>query len=236
VTPYTYAYPVKPWRRYTVWPGTRFLDPAYLQSIGRHHQGIDLNYLSGGDSDLGAPVQAMFPGVVVAADDYGSWGGIVLIESDEWVVKDIGRSIGTHLQRLDVQYAHLMQITVGVGERVAPGDHLGSIGKGGNNQYSAHLHLEMRRTRLAPNHPQGSGDIARKFVEEHFIDPQRVMSAASFADTSTVMPRRQMVSQPVDFYGLEGAQFQLSNERRFVANVVGSKFFLRSEEGVTDVK
>ncbi|MGD9549213.1 MAG: Ser-Thr-rich GPI-anchored membrane family protein [Candidatus Krumholzibacteriia bacterium] len=104
------------------------------------HPGEDWNGDGGGDTDLGDSVHAIADGVVTASADYGSgWGNITVIrhESPE------GEVIWS-------QYAHLQNRLVTTGT-VSRGQVIGTIGKGFNNEYSAHLHFEIRKQDLAPD-------------------------------------------------------------------------------------
>lgn len=98
----------------------------------RDHLGEDWNGNGGGDSDLGDPVHAIAAGVVVSARDHGGgWGNVVR------VVHDLGTT------RVESLYAHLHRIEVTVGQVVAVGESIGTIGTAGG-KYPAHLHLELR--------------------------------------------------------------------------------------------
>lgn len=116
------------------------------QPFGRNgHLGDDWNGTGGGDTDLGDPVFAIADGVVTAADDRGGgWGNVVR------VVHACGERDGQTVESL---YAHLEQIEVAVGQRVARGARLGTIGTA-DGRYVAHLHLELRSE---PDLPLGEG-------------------------------------------------------------------------------
>lgn len=147
---------------YTVQPGCGWLDPGYYRATKQVHSGIDLNATTGGDSDLGNRVRACADGVVVAAGDFPSWGGIVLIHHPELGVW--------------TQYAHLTGIPVKVGDRVRMGDVVGHIGKGAEGQFWAHLHFEVRRS-LLPAQFWASARFqtragAEAYIREHYLDPE----------------------------------------------------------------
>jgi len=219
-----FAYPSRPYSDFYIAAG--FLDPNYI--IGgrlRHHKGIDLNLKTGGDSDLGYPLQSMFPGTVVCAEPIRSWGGIVMVRTSRWAQKIVEEHIETTVEVFDVQYAHLMQITVSEGDLVNSGDHIGSIGKGGNNQYLAHLHLEMRVTALNASEGQGSDDEAKQHVERHYLDPEKVMNIIPFSDYGNIMPQRNLEAR-VRGVSIEGDYSDGSKE--IVTNIVGDKFYYRS--------
>ena len=112
---------------------------GFLQWTGSvYHPAEDWNGTGGGDTDLGDPVYAAANGVVIASGNYGAgWGNIILVQHD---LPSGGRVWS--------QYAHLQTIVVGSGN-VSRGQKIGTIGKGFNNEYSAHLHFEIRKVSLA---------------------------------------------------------------------------------------
>lgn len=115
-------------------------DEEYFKNQGGvWHPGEDWNARTGGDTDLGAPVYAISHGKIIWADyNPKSWGNIVLLEH---ALPDGSRVWS--------QYAHLNQILVSNGQKVVRGQQLGTIGKGANNVYIAHLHFEIRRNNLS---------------------------------------------------------------------------------------
>jgi len=129
------------------------------------HPGLDLNLRTGGDSDLGAPVFASAPGVVVASSFWRVWGNIVLVKhrlpsgSPRWT-----------------QYAHLRERRVDAGDQVAQGDLLGTVGKGDGDRYSAHLHFEIRTAHLPPDHWPGADAHA---VRANYADPARLIGPSA---------------------------------------------------------
>lgn len=85
------------------------------------HTGLDIS------APTGTPVVATGPGRVTEAGFEGAYGRLVEI--------DHGLGIRT-------RYAHLRQISVRVGDRVAPGDQVGTVGSSGRST-GAHLHYEI---------------------------------------------------------------------------------------------
>ncbi len=90
---------------------------------------IDFNLPTGGDSDLGKPVQASNGGRVTFAGDKGSGYGLTV---------DI-----YHANGWSTRYAHLSKVDVEVGQMVKATSGIGRVGKSGG-QSSAHLHYEQR--------------------------------------------------------------------------------------------
>lgn len=88
------------------------------------HSGVDLV------AEVGTPVEAIAPGVVVFAKDQGSYGKLVIIN---------------HAGGLQTRYAQLETIKVKLGQNVKPGDILGTVGATGQpTSRTPHLHFEIR--------------------------------------------------------------------------------------------
>ncbi len=122
------------------------------------HLGEDWNGINGGNSDLGDPVWNIGHGMVVFARDMrSSWGKSVII-----------RHIyleGKKLVTIDSMYTHLDRIDVKVGQQLARGEQLGTIGSN-RGMYPAHLHFEMRK-----NLNIGMNRFAFSRGLENYIDP-----------------------------------------------------------------
>lgn len=140
-------------------------ETAESYSLGIH-TGEDWNGKGGGNTDLGQPVYCAAKGIVLAADDYFSpWGNIVLVEHhylENGTLKSI-RSL----------YAHLDEITVAVGDTLERRQQLGTIGTG-NGAYPAHLHFELRTPALYDQPvdfwPSAEGHDA-SWVLKHYAAP-----------------------------------------------------------------
>ncbi|MCA1781463.1 MAG: M23 family metallopeptidase [Intrasporangiaceae bacterium] len=89
---------------------------------GRLHAGIDLA------APMGTPIKSVSSGTVIKAAHTGACGNNV------WV---------KHYEGTVTRYCHLDYISVGVGQRVAPGEKLGGNGNTGRS-YGPHLHFEVR--------------------------------------------------------------------------------------------
>lgn len=79
---------------------------------------------------LGTSVQAVGGGVVVFAQEQGTYGNLVIIN---------------HSKGLQSRYAHLEDIKVSVGEEIVKGDLIGTVGATGIPTIKEpHLHFEIR--------------------------------------------------------------------------------------------
>lgn len=117
-----------------VWPADGAVTGVFGERRGRaRHPGLDL------DGDTGDPVWAAAAGTVSwagwAPAGYSGYGSMVLVD---------------HGDGVQTLYAHLSAVTVAVGDRVEPGDRLGSIGTTGHVTGS-HLHFEVRRNGVISN-------------------------------------------------------------------------------------
>lgn len=91
---------------------------------GDFHRGIDIR------APAGTPVLATSQGTVIVAGDGRGYG--------RYVVLDHGNGLRT-------LYAHLLDIGVRPGDRVARGEQIGRVGKSGNAT-GFHLHYEVHRS------------------------------------------------------------------------------------------
>jgi len=169
-------YPINPRRPR---PDVRYLDPNYFLGIkgaggrwlvppGHWHTGVDFNHPDGGDSDLGQPVHAIEAGTVVFAGllPGRSWGNGVVIQHGNYYAR----------------YMHLRDVRVSVGQRVEAGQRIGTVGKGYNNAYTAHLHFDVMVKR-PPRRKDGTTDWGYwpgtdlAAVKEYFTDPVAFFAA-----------------------------------------------------------
>lgn len=104
------------------WP----VDGAVASDFGRRrsgwHRGLDIK------ADMGTPVLAAAPGVVIASDLEPRYGNVVKIEHENDFV---------------TVYAHHLQNFVEVGDRVEAGQVIGQVGRTGRAT-AYHLHFEIR--------------------------------------------------------------------------------------------
>ena len=91
------------------------------RSSRRSHKGIDIR------APLGSPIMAFRSGVVICAEYHRSYGYMVEIQQDDGIVS---------------RYAHMSQILVHKGDRVAPGLMIGRVGSTGRST-GPHLHFEL---------------------------------------------------------------------------------------------
>ncbi len=132
----------------------------------RSHLGSDWNGLGGGDTDLGDPIHAVAHGLVTGAYDHGGgWGGVVTVAH-----RVVDPASGEE-RLVESLYAHLDTFDVLVGETVARGQALGSMGNVGG-LYLAHLHFEIRTRQGAGlgggyGHPGGTWVDPTAYIRAH---------------------------------------------------------------------
>ena len=121
-------------------PVRRRMDPARLVDGGRitsrfgqrihpihrhqhHHDGVDIA------AREGSPVRAAASGTVIGAGYRTGYGNVVVVD---------------HGQGRQTRYAHCRDLAVVVGDRVAGGDRVGTVGQTGRAT-GPHLHFEVRQ-------------------------------------------------------------------------------------------
>lgn len=99
--------------------------PRIHPVTGEHkdHNGVDLA------APIGTPIAATAAGTVSAAGPRGGYGNLVIID---------------HADGSQSYYAHQDRIDVRVGQTVAQGEHIGTVGATGRVT-GPHLHFEIRR-------------------------------------------------------------------------------------------
>jgi murein DD-endopeptidase MepM/ murein hydrolase activator NlpD len=127
-----------PLRAAISWPVTGPLLDRYGPRGSGWHSGIDV------DAPEGAPVAPAAPGIVMDAGWESGYGNRVVV---------------AHGRGLETTYAHLADITVGVGAFVTESSRIGAVGCTGSCD-GAHLHFEVRINGLSsdpllwlPPHP-----------------------------------------------------------------------------------
>ncbi|MGI6036858.1 MAG: M23 family metallopeptidase [Limnochordia bacterium] len=131
------------------------------------HPGEDWNIPGAGDGDYGKPVRSIAHGRVRHSLWNSALGHVVVIEHR---LSD-GRRVWS-------QYAHLAERWVVQGEDVARGQQIGTVGKGPNNRFLAHLHFEIRKADLAANAwPRTNGQAwPAAQVEEYWLEPSKFIN------------------------------------------------------------
>lgn len=143
---------------YSWYVASDIMDPNYVfRGKLQWHTGEDWNGACYGDTDRNQPVYATSLGRVVYAGYIPKgWGNVVLVAHR----LPTGEIIYT-------QYAHLERIDVSSGIQVNRRQPIGTIGKGPENKYPAHLHFEVRRIAVGvgnwPNDPEK--------IKEQYYDP-----------------------------------------------------------------
>lgn len=107
------------------------------QGHSSKHSGLDINLNKApwGDVELGQPIYATCNGLVVFAGQARGayWGNLVITCS-----VDQGGLVFW-------RYAHARDVVVKAGQVVEIGTLVGHVGKGANDRYAAHLHLDCWR-------------------------------------------------------------------------------------------
>ena len=176
----------------------------YYEGKGSH-PGVDVSRLSNGQGDVGAPVKAIYDGVVASvlyeAISHGhGWGNCLIIEHTN--VPDAGTIYSC--------YAHMSGFngTWAKGQSVSKGQVIGYVGTTGNST-GPHLHFQIDKdysdysgfhpwfptSPITVNTPDSNGDVLRhtinpmKFVQDHMtvsggsVDPANPYVDGSYGGT-----------------------------------------------------
>jgi murein DD-endopeptidase MepM/ murein hydrolase activator NlpD len=132
------------------------------------HLGEDWNGNGGGNTDEGDPIYSIAHGVVVYSDDYkAGWGNVVII-------RHAYRENNGQIAFVDSLYGHLKVRSVRLGQQVARGQVIGTMGRGPRNMYSAHLHFEIRKDlRVGMRRDLYPRDYQTYHPPKHFMDQRR---------------------------------------------------------------
>ena len=118
---------------------------------GGHHTGDDINGIGGMNTDLSDPVYAIGNGMVVYRGEPSlSWGNTLIVAHRN-----------TQGEILLSMYSHLDKSYAAHGQRVHLGEVIGTVGTA-NNNYPAHLHLEMRDSTgiyIGPGYTSNQGEF-----------------------------------------------------------------------------
>ncbi len=151
------------------WFGTEYYLARGFTEHG--HMGEDWNGKNYGDTDLGDPVYSCASGVVVYSEMYPGrgWGNVVII-------RHAYREKSGQVAFVDSLYGHLHYRSVRMGEKVARGQKVGTIGKGKNGIFPAHLHFEIRKDlRVGMRRDLYPKTYATYHSPRHFINAHRTL-------------------------------------------------------------
>ena len=172
------------------------------------HTGEDWNGRGDGDSDVGQPVFAVARGVVRFAGACPSpWGNVILVEH-----RFLENGAPTVVFS---QYAHLRELAVATGAVIERRQQIGTIGKGAQDAYSAHLHLEIRQQRardLAADYWPSSHGKDRAWVLAHNEDPTAFIAS----HRALLEPKKQARLLIVDKVQKKARLFRFGIEDRAV--------------------
>lgn len=112
-----------------VWPVDGRIISPFGKRRGGWHAGMDIK------AEMGTPILAAAPGVVISSGPERSYGRIIRIEHDDGFV---------------TVYAHNLENLVEVGDRVTGGTIIATVGRTGRTS-TPHLHFEVRREGMVFN-------------------------------------------------------------------------------------
>lgn len=140
--------------------GYSFLD--WSNYSNSYHPGEDWNIPGAGNGDWGQPVYAIANGEVVFSGWNTAMGNVILIKH--------------YISPIDFvwsQYAHLDERYVAKGDLVHRRQPIGTVGRGPNNTFAAHLHFEIRKADLPANAwPRTNGAAwSRSKVTDFWLHP-----------------------------------------------------------------
>lgn len=118
------------------------------------HPGTDLNAGNSANADFNLPIKAPFAGEVIFRTKTKGWGNLIVIYSyalNRWT-----------------RMAHMNKVFVNVGDVVAIGEEIGTVGKTGT--FSSHLHWEIIKKQLLKWTEYTRGWNQKK-IDEYFEDP-----------------------------------------------------------------
>lgn len=140
--------------------GYAFLDWSSVSNS--YHPGEDWNISGAGNGDLGEPVYAVANGEVVFSGWNSALGNVILIK----------HALSPH-DFVWSQYAHLDQRLVSKGEILGRRQMIGTVGRGPENRFAAHLHFELRKKDLPANAwPRTNGSAWNSTqVKEYWLNP-----------------------------------------------------------------
>ncbi len=146
--------------------GARYQDGANSTA---YHTGADLNLNAPRwDSDRGAPVYAIASGTVVYAGQQRIWGNLVVIRHDP--MQRDGNPVWA-------RYAHLDQVQVQVGQRVARGQQIAVVGKPEPAGAPYHLHFDICTSGVIEQNPTHWPRLDYQALVDNYTDPRAFLLA-----------------------------------------------------------
>lgn len=135
---------------------------AWSSYSNSYHPGEDWNIPGAGNGDHGEPVYSVANGEVVFSGWNTAMGNVILIKHTISPTTFVWS-----------QYAHLDERWVGKGERVHRRQPIGTVGRGPNNTFAAHLHFELRKADLPANAWPRTNGVAwdRSKVTDYWLNP-----------------------------------------------------------------
>ena len=150
-----------------VWPsGWRDATPfGKLYFIGTpseaYHTGADLNF-GRPYADKGMAVYSCAHGVVTFAARLGVWGNLIVVRHDPLYAP--GGAV------LFSRYAHVQNMRVSVGDRVARGQRICEVGDA-FGRFVPHLHFDLSPTTMFERQPGNWPKLNYNLLVAHYIDP-----------------------------------------------------------------
>jgi murein DD-endopeptidase MepM/ murein hydrolase activator NlpD len=155
-----------------IWPGAWFDATGFAvrYRIGTpseaYHTGADLNLNEPHwDADAHSPVYAAASGVVTFAKRLPGWGNVIIIRHDPLI---------TNGQVIYGRYAHVENIRVQVGQRVARGEQISSVGDA-DGAFPYHLHFDLSPTALLQTEPWHWPVLDLNNLLANYIDPRQFL-------------------------------------------------------------
>ena len=133
------------------------------------HLGDDWDGDGGGNTDLGDPIWCIGTGVVVLAGNmHMGWGNVVMVRHSFREPAE-----GNAIRTVDSLYGHLDTILVRVGQVLARGQQLGTMGTA-FGLYDAHLHFEVRKNiNIGMFRSQFARDYSNYYDPTEFVNDHR---------------------------------------------------------------
>lgn len=146
-----------------------------IPGASKFHQGLDINYSGGGNTDQGSPILATHNGVAsVKNDTKGGEGRTVTITASNG--------------KLRTRYFHLESINVANGDVVSESDviaTMGGSGRGKEDAYPSHLHYDIQMNIdgnwISIDPTMGMGNDM-----DNIVDPQKIIDSKALDNIITL--------------------------------------------------